>query len=206
MSLDAWRGAMPQTKSLEDAAARGKKSLPGIIACSRVAGTQPRLRTDVAWRIRPQNPRDDSWPMATTSSGSIYGDRPRRHARHSSCGIQFLDGRHRVNGIKAPIMVNDSSHEPGAAFQVVVMGTGPVGKTSLVNALLGRAVGEVGATMGTTRRGAGHTHVIEGHEGVLLLTDTPGLGEAGTEGWTASAKPSTWPRVPICWFLSSTMT
>ena len=31
------------------------------------------------------------------------------------------------------------------------MGTGPVGKTSLVNALLGRAVGEVGATMGTTR-------------------------------------------------------
>jgi uncharacterized protein len=79
-------------------------------------------------------------------------------------------------------MVIDSSREPGAAFQVVVMGTGPVGKTALVNALLGRAVGEVGATMGTTRSGAGHTHVIEGHEGVLLLTDTPGLGEAGTEG------------------------
>jgi uncharacterized protein len=79
-------------------------------------------------------------------------------------------------------MVMDSSREPGAAFQVVVMGTGPVGKTALVNALLGRAVGEVGATMGTTRSGAGHTHVIEGHEGVLLLTDTPGLGEAGNEG------------------------
>jgi uncharacterized protein len=92
------------------------------------------------------------------------------------------DGRHWVNETKASIMVMDSSREPGAAFQVVVMGTGPVGKTALVNALLGRAVGEVGATLGTTRSGAGHTHVIEGHEGMLLLTDTPGLGEAGTEG------------------------
>ena len=38
-------------------------------------------------------------------------------------------------------------------FQLVVMGTGPVGKTSLINALLGRSVGETGATMGTTRAG-----------------------------------------------------
>ena len=44
------------------------------------------------------------------------------------------------------------------------------------------AVGETGATMGTTRGGQAHTHVVEGVEGALLLTDTPGLGEAGPEG------------------------
>jgi len=74
---------------------------------------------------------------------------------------------------------------PGASteFQVVVVGTGPVGKTSLINALLGRSVGETGATMGTTRGGQAHTHVVEGVEGALLLTDTPGLDEPGPEGW-----------------------
>jgi small GTP-binding protein len=67
-------------------------------------------------------------------------------------------------------------------FRVVVLGTGPVGKTSLVNALLRRAVGETGATSGTTRAGQAHTHRIDGVEGTLLLTDTPGLGEAGAGG------------------------
>ena len=103
-------------------------------------------------------------------------------------------------------MVQDSSHQPATSFQVVVLGRGPVGKTSLINALLGRAVGEVGATMGTTRGGTEHTHVIEGHEGVLLLTDTPGLGEAGSRAWPASAKRSTWPPGPIWSCSSSTMT
>lgn len=76
----------------------------------------------------------------------------------------------------------------GRSFHVVVMGTGPVGKTSLINALLGRSVGETGATMGTTRGGAAHTHTVEGVEGTLLLTDTPGLGEAGIEGSAREAE------------------
>ncbi len=75
-----------------------------------------------------------------------------------------------------------AEHDEASRFQLVVIGTGPVGKTSLVNALLGRTVGEVGATMGTTRAGQSHTHVVEGLEGTLLLTDTPGLGEPGPEG------------------------
>jgi uncharacterized protein len=70
----------------------------------------------------------------------------------------------------------------GQRFHVVVMGTGPVGKTSLINALLGRSAGETGSTMGTTARGRSYTHAVEGIEGTLLLTDTPGLGEAGAEG------------------------
>ena len=80
------------------------------------------------------------------------------------------------------IMVENSGHGASREFQVVVMGTGPVGKTSLINALLGRSVGETGATIGTTRAGRSHTHVVEGLDGTLLLTDTPGLGEAGLEG------------------------
>ena len=79
-------------------------------------------------------------------------------------------------------MVEHADRGSSTEFQVVVMGTGPVGKTSLINALLGRSVGEIGATIGTTRGGRVHTHLVEGVEGVLLLTDTPGLGEAGHEG------------------------
>jgi uncharacterized protein len=76
----------------------------------------------------------------------------------------------------------------GRRFHVVVLGTGPVGKTALVNALLGRSAGETGATMGTTAHGRTHTHAVEGVEGTLLLTDTPGLGEAGAEGTAREAE------------------
>ena len=79
-------------------------------------------------------------------------------------------------------MVRNEIRESGARFELVVIGTGPVGKTSLISAVLGRAVGETGATMGTTRKGQSHTYVVEGLDGTLLLTDTPGLGESGQEG------------------------
>ena len=74
------------------------------------------------------------------------------------------------------------AHGASQRFQVVVIGTGPVGKTSLINAMLRRSAGETGATIGTTRVGRIHTHTVQGIEGVLLLTDTPGLGEAGIDG------------------------
>lgn len=73
-------------------------------------------------------------------------------------------------------------------FHVVVLGTGPVGKTSLIAALLGRSAGSTGATMGTTPHGRTHTHSVEGVEGTLLLTDTPGLGEPGDAGLTREAE------------------
>ncbi len=67
-------------------------------------------------------------------------------------------------------------------FHVVVFGTGSAGKTSLINALLGQAVGKTEATMGTTRSGENHVHTIEGVDGTLILTDTPGLSEVGDGG------------------------
>jgi small GTP-binding protein len=67
-------------------------------------------------------------------------------------------------------------------FRVVVFGTGSAGKTSLINALLGRNVGKTDAIMGTTRHAENHTYTLEGVEGTVYLTDTPGLSEIGAAG------------------------
>ena len=73
-------------------------------------------------------------------------------------------------------------------FHVVIFGTGSAGKTSLINALLGQAVGKTEATLGTTKRGENHVHTLEGVDGRLVLTDTPGLSEIGDGGATREAE------------------
>lgn len=65
---------------------------------------------------------------------------------------------------------------------VVVFGTGSAGKTSLVNALIGRMVGKVGASMGTTEDGETYTLRLKGVSREILITDTPGILEAGVAG------------------------
>ncbi len=65
---------------------------------------------------------------------------------------------------------------------VAVFGTGSAGKTSLINALVGRMVGEVGATMGTTTTGATHKLKLKGINREILIADTPGILEAGDAG------------------------
>jgi hypothetical protein len=67
-------------------------------------------------------------------------------------------------------------------FHVVVFGTGSAGKTSLINALLGRDVGATDAVMGTTRAGEMHSYEIDDVDGTVILTDTPGLSEIGDAG------------------------
>lgn len=67
-------------------------------------------------------------------------------------------------------------------FHVVVFGTGSAGKTSLINALMGQHVGKTGPVMGTTLHGETHTQIIEGVDGTVILTDTPGLSEIGSGG------------------------
>jgi small GTP-binding protein len=67
-------------------------------------------------------------------------------------------------------------------FHVVVFGTGSAGKTSLINALLGHEAGKTEPVMGTTRHGEVHTHELDGVDGTVLLTDTPGLSEIGAGG------------------------
>jgi small GTP-binding protein len=67
-------------------------------------------------------------------------------------------------------------------IRVVVFGTGSAGKTSLVNALVGRMVGAVAAPMGTTDVGMTYSLTLKGLERELLITDTPGILEVGVAG------------------------
>jgi small GTP-binding protein len=67
-------------------------------------------------------------------------------------------------------------------LRVVVFGTGSAGKTSLVNALIGRMVGQVGAPMGTTAVGETYSLQLKGLNREILVTDTPGILEAGVAG------------------------
>ena len=67
-------------------------------------------------------------------------------------------------------------------LRVVVFGTGSAGKTSLVNALMGRIVGQVGAPMGTTSEGETYSLQLKGLNREIWLTDTPGILEAGVMG------------------------
>lgn len=73
----------------------------------------------------------------------------------------------------------DLSHRD---LRVVVFGTGSAGKTSLVNAVIGEIVGEVGAPMGTTTLGETYRLHLQGLDRGIELVDTPGILEAGAMG------------------------
>ncbi len=66
--------------------------------------------------------------------------------------------------------------------KVVVFGTGSAGKTSLVNSLLGEIVGKVDPIMGTTKAGQTYNLKLQGVTRGILITDTPGILEAGVAG------------------------
>ena len=67
-------------------------------------------------------------------------------------------------------------------IKVVVFGTGSAGKTSVVNALMGRVVGSVEAPMGSTKVGETYGLKLSALEREILITDTPGILEAGVTG------------------------
>ncbi|MCY7283458.1 MAG: DUF697 domain-containing protein, partial [Cyanobacteria bacterium CAN_BIN43] len=67
-------------------------------------------------------------------------------------------------------------------LRVVVFGTGSAGKTSIVNAMIGRIVGQVGAPMGTTTLGETYRFRLKGLDREVQITDTPGILEAGIAG------------------------
>src|SRR5271157_4787787 len=69
-----------------------------------------------------------------------------------------------------------------STLNVVVFGTVSAGKTSLINALIGRNVGTTEAVMGTTRHGESHTYQLRSVDAIVDVTDTPGMSEAGEAG------------------------
>lgn len=71
-------------------------------------------------------------------------------------------------------------------FQVVIFGVGSTGKTSTLNAILGRMASTVSAPMGTTTTSEAYRLQFQGpFQGIgrcVLLTDTPGILEASMWG------------------------
>jgi small GTP-binding protein len=67
-------------------------------------------------------------------------------------------------------------------LQIVVFGSGSVGKTSLIRALLRQLVGEVGAAMGSTQGSQRYRLRLRGLDRAVWLVDTPGILEAGDGG------------------------
>ena len=65
---------------------------------------------------------------------------------------------------------------------ITVFGAGSTGKTSLIRSLLGERVGTVGAPMGSTSETARYRLRLSGLERAVILEDTPGILEAGSEG------------------------
>ncbi|MEM6425217.1 MAG: GTP-binding protein [Cyanobacteria bacterium P01_D01_bin.128] len=63
-------------------------------------------------------------------------------------------------------------------IKLAVFGSGAVGKTSLVNALVGQVVGEVSAVRGTTKEGETYRLTLPDSAWQIWITDTPGLLEA----------------------------
>ncbi|HEY9647928.1 MAG TPA: GTP-binding protein, partial [Chroococcidiopsis sp.] len=73
------------------------------------------------------------------------------------------------------------------ALRVVVFGTGSSGKTSIVNAILGRIAGNVGATLGTTTVEQRYRLHLKGVDREIWITDTPGILEVGVAGTQRAA-------------------
>ncbi|MEO0408640.1 MAG: GTP-binding protein [Cyanobacteria bacterium P01_A01_bin.135] len=73
------------------------------------------------------------------------------------------------------------------ALQVAVFGVGSVGKTSTINAIFGRSVGEVNATLGTTTERRAYRLRFHGVPREIHFIDTPGLLDASVWGTERSA-------------------
>ena len=67
-------------------------------------------------------------------------------------------------------------------LRIVLFGAGSVGKTSIVNAIMGAFVGQVGAPMGTTQVEATYRLQLSGLRREIQLIDTAGLFEAAIAG------------------------
>ena len=76
--------------------------------------------------------------------------------------------------------LQDSLHR--GDLTLAVFGVGSAGKTSLINGLIGRPVGTVGATLGTTQAEQTYDWQLPQVPRRLRLIDTPGLSEAGVAG------------------------
>ncbi|MBE9068442.1 GTP-binding protein, partial [Leptolyngbya cf. ectocarpi LEGE 11479] len=64
-------------------------------------------------------------------------------------------------------------------LQLVIVGSGSMGKTSLANALMGEMAGKTAVTKGTTTQQQDYRVAIPAIDGEIILSDSPGLLDAG---------------------------
>lgn len=145
----------------------------------------------VAWVAFPKHRDDRREEEAPPLDPTALAEAARRESERAREHIEKIRDARRREELKGELAKLDEGRdvEPARAeMDVVVFGTVSAGKTSLVNALVGREVGATGAVMGTTRQGESHVYTLEGVEGILRLVDTPGLSEAGLGGGDREAE------------------
>lgn len=147
----------------------------GVLAAAIVAATAAALvSARLFWRLGRADAPPAQAPADVVRAAEVQAEK----AQLVLDQIKDEKARERLGGELAELRADKERKH----FHVVVFGTISAGKTSLINALLGREVGRTEAVGGTTRRGEEHNHRLEGVEGILILTDTPGLSEIGDAG------------------------
>jgi small GTP-binding protein len=125
-------------------------------------------------RTRPKRVTPDKIPAAKTDAASSTLQAVRQQVAQIQDEVTRQALLSRTKEIETNLVRGE--------IQVVVFGTGSAGKTSLVNAIMGRMVGQVNAPMGTTQVGETYCLRLKGLERKILITDTPGILEAGVAG------------------------
>jgi len=125
-------------------------------------------------RTRPKRVTPDQIPAAKTDAASSTLQAVRQQVAQIQDEVTRQALLSRTKEIETNLVRGE--------IQVVVFGTGSAGKTSLVNAIMGRMVGQVNAPMGTTQVGETYCLRLKGLERKILITDTPGILEAGVAG------------------------
>ncbi len=132
------------------------------------------------------------WPSQKQVSGSASG--PTALDLAKSAGVQAKRAGEFIDRVSDPgrrveltrelslLQIERARHHELSTLSVVVFGTVSAGKTSLINALLGRDVGTTEAVMGTTRHGESHTYQVKSVDALVEVTDTPGMSEASEAG------------------------
>lgn len=158
---------------------------PGVLTALGLTFVGTLVGLAFAWSRRPvPQPEDEPAPdpAALAEAARQQAERAREHIE------KIRDARRREELRGELSRLQEDRSAAASEMDVVVFGTVSAGKTSLVNALVGRKVGETGAVMGTTRQGENHVYTFRGAEGTLRLVDTPGISEAGLGGGDREAE------------------
>lgn len=128
------------------------------------------------------------WPFLRPRRRRVAPPPPRTTAEAASLNLEAVQRQvEQLQNQVARQAILEQSRALQAAMNrgdltLAVFGVGSAGKTSLINALLGEPVGQVGATLGTTQQEQIYDWQLPHVPRQLRLIDTPGLAEAGVAG------------------------